>query len=147
MKRLPIAALLIGLAVLTTCSSGPDEVWLTATAQKQPAEMPANRPDLTAPTPGALAAVALSAPLPAETILKIRDLQLADANRRLRMKDLEAEYEKLQAEQRASVQAVDAIVRDAAKAVGVDLDKYTFDIRTSKFTPREKPAASPTPGK
>jgi hypothetical protein len=85
-----------------------------------------------------------AASLPAETLLKIRDLQLAQAKRTLQMKAMELAYQKLQDDQDADTQSIDAIVRDAAKRTGVDLQKFVFDIRTSRFIPREKPAA---PGK
>lgn len=128
MKLIVAAVLLIGLSMVTTCGGGSAGTWLTANAQ-QPKALAA---------PGGEVSPAA---LPAETLLKIRDLQLADANRRLKMQALESDYQKLKDEQKADAARLTEIVAAVAKAAGVDLAKYVFDLDQSKFVPREKLAA------
>lgn len=124
MKRILITALLmIGLSIV---AGAP---FIATTAQAPPAN--AGGTDKNGSPPAAL---------PAETLLKIRDLQLADANRRLKMQKMEADYQKLADEQKADSARLTEIVTAAAKVAGVDPAKYLFDLEQLKFVPRTAPA-------
>ena len=42
----------------------------------------------------------------------------------------------------ADARRIDDVIRDAAKAASIDVEKWSFDADALKFIPREKPAAA-----
>jgi hypothetical protein len=89
---------------------------------------------------------ALQAPaLKAEDLLKIRDLQYAQAKRVQQMQQMEAVYKRLQDDQASDSRHIDDVIREAAKAANIDISKWVFDAETLKFVPR--PAEKPQTGK
>lgn len=147
-----IKVLVISILLLVSCVAvaGAQEVAKT-NAGKDGHPIAAAAPGT--PSAGASQAgmPALPAALPAAPALKteslfyIRDLQYEQAKLLLGMKQLEAQYKKLQEDVDRLGQSVNAIVEADAKAANIDLSKWSFDTDKLKFVPREKPAPATQP--
>jgi len=78
--------------------------------------------------------------IPADDLLKFRNLQYEQAKRVVRMQDLKSEFDKLNSENEQLKAEMSAWVKDQAKKQNIDLAKFYFNSDTLKFVeiPKEK---------
>jgi len=79
--------------------------------------------------------------------LRIRDLQYQQDKVLIEMKKLEARYAELDHQQQSLQQQMEAVFRDAAGQLKIDVNKWALDLDTLRIAPRPQPvgAASPSP--
>jgi hypothetical protein len=77
-----------------------------------------------------------------EDQLKIRNLQFQQDKKLLEQQRLEARYRQLQEEIKADETRINDAVQAGARAVGVDLSKFVFDLDLLKFVPRPAPVVN-----
>ncbi len=68
-----------------------------------------------------------------DDLLKLRNLQLEQAKRVMRMQELQIEFSKLNSEQQQLAASIDSWVKEQAKLQNVDLTKNKFDFDSLKF--------------
>ena len=143
-----IKSLVISILLLVGCAAvaGAQEVAKTnAGKDGHPIAAAApGTPSAGAPQAG-MPALPAAPTLKTESLFYIRDLQYEQAKLLLGMKQLEAQYKKLQEDVDRLGQSVNAIVEADAKAANIDLSKWSFDTDKLKFVPREKPAPATQP--
>ena len=71
-------------------------------------------------------------------LLKIRNIQLNQAARTIRMQQLQAEFKDLAAANAVDGRAIDDVITTAAKASNIDLTKWIFDAEKLAFVERPK---------
>jgi hypothetical protein len=75
--------------------------------------------------------------LPAEELLKIRNIQIGQLQRSVQMVQLENTYAKLQQQQKADAEEYSRFLAEAEKKAGIDVTKWEFDPVTLKFTAKK----------